>query len=97
MRDSGLRGHVGECAVAIVAKQMRSRFAARGKAFEPRAVHQKDVEPSVVVVIVEGNAATGGFEQILVLVLAAKDRFRIQAGFARHVEEAHAQIAVLRL
>ena len=95
VRDAGLRGHVGEGAVAIIAKQMRSRFAAGGKALEPRSVHQKDIEPSVIVVIVEGNAAARGFEQILVLVLAAKNRFRVQPGFAPDVDEAYAQIAAL--
>ena len=97
VRDSGLRGHVGEGAVAIVAKQMRRRFAPRGKALEPRAVHQKNVEPSVVVVVVEGNAAAGGFQQIFVLVLAAENGFRVQPGFARDVEKADAQIAALAL
>ena len=35
VRDSGLRGDVGKCAVAIVAEQMRRRFAARRES--PRA------------------------------------------------------------
>ncbi len=83
VRDAGLRGHVGESAVAIIAKKMRSRLAAGGKAFQPRAVHEKNIEPAVVVVIVEGDAAARGFQQIFVFVLAAENCFRIQSGFAR--------------
>src|SRR5580692_4280755 len=97
MRDAGLHGYIDESAVAIIAKQMRSRFSACRKAFESRSVHQKDVEPAIVVVIVEGNAAAGGFEQILVFVLAAEDGFRVQAGFAGDIEKADAQIVILDL
>ena len=38
-----------------------------GKAFQAPAVDQEEVEPAVVVVVVEGQAAAGGFEQIFVL------------------------------
>src|SRR4051812_44084112 len=71
---------------------MGGGLAARGKSFEPRAVNQKDVEPSVVVVIVERDAAACGFEQILVLVLAAEDGFGIESGLSRHVSKADAEI-----
>src|SRR5437879_12083574 len=67
-----------------------------GKTIEPGAIYQKNIEPAVVVVVVEGNAATRGFEQILVLVLSAKDCFRIQAGLAGNIQEAHAKIGVRR-
>src|SRR5580704_17243245 len=97
MRDAGLHGYIDESAVAIIAKQMRSRFAPWRKAFQSRSVHQKNVEPAVVVVIVEGNAAAGGFQQILVLVLAAEDGFRVQARFAGDIEKADAQIVILDL
>src|ERR1700689_3287917 len=94
MHNSGLRGHVSESTVPIVAKQMRSRFRARGKALESRSVHQKNVEPAIVVVIVEGNAAAGSFQEIFVLVLAAEDGFRVEAGLSGDVEKPDAQIVV---
>ncbi len=65
--------HVGERAVAIVLKQMAARFLPCRKAFQTPAIHQENVQPAVVVVIVKGQAASGGFEQILVLMLAAID------------------------
>ncbi len=95
MCDSGLRGDVGERAITIVAKQVRSRLASDGKALQPRPVHQKNVEPTVVVVIVEGNAAARGFEQIFILVFAPVDRFGVQSGLTCDVEKAHAQIAAV--
>ena len=60
--------HVGESAVAIVAEKMRCGFAASGKALEAPAVHDENVEPAVVVVIVECDAAAGSFEQIFLFL-----------------------------
>src|SRR5208283_3704339 len=95
MRDSGLGGDVGERAVSIIAKQVRGRFGAWGKALESRAIYQKNIEPPIVVVIVERNTAAGGFEQILVLVPASEDGFRIQPGLTGDVEKADVQIAAV--
>ena len=80
----------------LLSKQMRSRLTAGGEAFETRTVHEKNVEPAIVVVVVERNSATGCFEQIFVLVFAAEDRLGIQAGFAPHVEEGDSEIVARR-
>ena len=96
MCDPSLHGHIGECAVAIVSKQMGNRLAAGRKPFEPRSVHQKNIQPAIVVVVVERNSAARGFEQIFVLVLAAKNSFRIEAGFAADVEKADSEITACR-
>ena len=88
----GFHGDVGEGAVAIVLEQVRVRFFAFGEAFQPPAVHQKDVEPAVVVVVVEGDAAAGGLEQVLVLVLAAEDGLGVETSFAGDVGEGDADI-----
>ena len=61
------------------------------KSFQPPAVYQEDIQPSVVVVVVKSQAATGGFEQILVLVLTAVNGFDGQAGFFYNVDEADTQ------
>ena len=71
---------------------MRGRGLACGKTFESRAVHEKNIEPSVVVVVVEGDAAAGGFEKIFVFVFAAEDGLGVEAGFAGDVDEADAEI-----
>ena len=70
---------------------MADGLVALGKAFEPPPVHEKDVEPVVLVVVEEGRAAAGGFEQILVAMFAAEDGLDVQAGFFRHIDKLHAQ------
>jgi hypothetical protein len=71
---------------------MRSGFLSSGETFETPAVDKKYVQPAVVVVVVESDAAACGFEKILVLVLAAVDGFGIQAGCARDVKKGNAEI-----
>ena len=90
---AGLQRDVGEGAVAIVLEQVIEGLFARRKAFQPPAVDQEDVEPAVVVIVVEGDAAARGLEQVLVLVLAAKDGLGIESGFFGYVDEGDAEIA----
>jgi hypothetical protein len=52
MNQASLYGDVGEGAVAIIFVQAIGGLLARGKAFQARAVHQKNIEPAIVVVIV---------------------------------------------
>src|SRR5258708_27724118 len=66
---------------------------AGGKTFEAGAVDEKNIQPAIVVVIVESDATAGGFEKVFVFVLAAKDGLHIQAGLARNVEEGKTEIA----
>src|SRR5260370_34797091 len=72
-------------------EQAGDRFVSGGKSFEARAVHQKNVEPAVVVVVVERDSAARGFEQAFVLVFAAEDRFDVKARFASDVHETDPQ------
>src|SRR5579859_2125387 len=62
-----------------------------GKAFQASAVDQKNVEPAIVVVIVESDAAAGGLQQIFVFVFAAENCFHVESGFAGHVDKTDAQ------
>ena len=56
--ESRLLGHVGECAVAIVLEKMRGGCFAGGPVrVEPVSIGQIDVEPSVIVIVKEGDAA----------------------------------------
>src|SRR5262249_22677600 len=75
--NTSLECHVGKGAVAIVLEEMRDRFLANRKTFEPRTINEKNIEPAVVVVIVERNTAARGFEQIFVLMFAAVNCFRV--------------------
>src|SRR5947199_7832300 len=92
VRDAGFQGNVGKRAVPIVAEQMRGGLTAFGKTFKARAVDQENIEPAVVVVVVKGDAAARGFEQIFVFVLAAENGLCIQTGFAAHIDEDHSVI-----
>ncbi len=69
-------------------------FLPGGETFEAPAVDEKNVQPAVVVIIVERDAAAGGFEKIFILVLAAENGFGVEAGCARDVEEGNAEITV---
>ena len=70
---------------------MRGRTLPCGKTFETRPIYQKNIQPTVIVIVVEGNAAAGGLEQILVFVLAAKNCFGVQPRFGSHVDKREAQ------
>src|SRR4029077_1490731 len=87
MNEARLSGAGGERTVAIIFVQAIGGLLAGGKAFQTRAIHQKNIEPAIVVVIVEGDAAAGGLQQIFVFVLAAKNHFGVEAGFLRDVHE----------
>ena len=66
-----------------------------GKAFEACAIHQEDVEPAIVVVIVKGDATPGRFQQIFILMLSAEDGLCVQARLTSYIEKADAEICAL--
>ncbi len=90
-RQAGFDGDIGEGAVAIIFEEVADRLLPLGEAFQSRAIDQEDIEPVILVVVIESDAAAGGFEQVLVLVFAAVDGLGVEAGLAAHVGEAHAQ------
>src|SRR5881275_896076 len=67
MDKPGLHGDISEGSIAIIFEEMRGRFLASWKSLKPPAVHQKNVQPTVIVVVVESNPAARGFKQIFVL------------------------------
>lgn len=93
VNEASFESDVSEGAVTIVFEEVVCGFLARRKAFEACAVDEENVEPAVVVEIVEGDAAAGGFQQIFVLVFAAEGSFGIEARFARDIEEGDAEIS----
>ena len=92
MREARLGGDVGEGGVAIVLEEMRSGLFAGGEAFEAGTVDEENVEPAVVVVVVEGDTTSGGLEEIFVFVLAPEDGFGVEPGLASHIEKSNAEI-----
>src|SRR5947209_20341298 len=87
MRQAGFERQVSKSAIAIVFEQVGGRSLAGGKSFEARTVHEKDIQPAIVVVVVESDTAAGCFEQIFIFVLAAENCFGVQAGFASYIDK----------
>ena len=92
MKQAGFGGDIGESAIAIVLEEMRCGFLSGGKTFEAPAVNEKNIQPAVLVVVIEGGAAAGGFKEIFIFVLAAEDGFGVEAGFTRDVQEGNTKI-----
>ena len=89
--QAGTFCHVCKCAVAIVFEQMTARLLTGGEAFQPPAVDQKDVLPAVVIVIVECQTATSGFQQIFVAAFAAVNGFYRQPCFLDNIHKTDAK------
>src|ERR1019366_4066155 len=74
---------------------MAPRLLTRREAFQAPAVHQEDIQPTIVVVIIETQATAGSFQKIFVLSLAAIDGFHGQAGFFDNIYETEAERGAL--
>ena len=91
-RNTSRRRHIGERTVAIVLVQPADwRRSGRPLRLEARPVHQKDVEPSVMVIVEKRRSTPGGLQQILVAILAAVNRLGFQSGFPGDVDELNTQ------
>ena len=60
---------------------------ARGKLVEGGAVHQKNIRPAVVVIIKNGHAGAGGFDDVFFGVDAAEDIAGGETGFGGDIHE----------
>ena len=65
MNESSFLCDVSESSVAIVLVQVVCGFFPRRKPFEARTIQYEDIEPPVIVVIVERDPASVGFHDIL--------------------------------
>src|SRR6202008_4338151 len=83
-------GYVSECAVTIVFEEVAGGFLSFGEAFETPAVDEEDVELAILIVVVESDAAAGGFKQIFVFSFAAIKSFCVDAGLRGYVDELQA-------
>ena len=89
MSEPGFQGDVRKSAIAVVFEKMVDRLLAGGKSLEASSIHQEDIQPTIVVVIVERDTAACSFEEILVLVLAAEGGFCIEPRGLRYIDEVH--------
>jgi hypothetical protein len=88
---AGFGSDIGEGAVAIVFEEVRDWFLAFGKALETSAVDEEDVDPVILIEVEESYSAACGFEEVTVLVFAAKDSFGIETGLTSDVNEGDAE------
>ena len=79
--QAALPNDIGKGAIMIVVVEMAGRGFDGGKAFEGGAVNDEDVRPAVIVVIKDGDARSGGFNDVLLGVGAAEDDDVREAGF----------------
>ena len=90
VQQAGFLGDVGERAVVIVVVEMvrwRASFCARDGVIELRAVDDENVGPAVVVVVEDGDAGAGGFDDVFFGGDAAKGVGHCEAGFFGDVGE----------
>ena len=80
-------GYIRETAVVIIAIEAVGRALAFGKAFQFRAVYQKDVWPTVIVVIEDRDSVASGLDNIFLGVDPAKDVRRRETAFLSDIRE----------
>src|SRR5437016_1048457 len=78
-RQPRLRGHVGECPIAIVMIQMAGRRFAVGKTFQHGGAYLEDVGPAILIVIIKGDAAARRLDDPALGVRIAGNTDRFQA------------------
>src|SRR6516164_7532915 len=84
--QAGFLRHIGEGPVAIVLKKLGSwRFPLRPSLPQPRTVGQVDVQPTVVVVVKEGDAASFGFNDVAFAIACAPNVGSVESSLLRHV------------
>ena len=67
MVNPALCGYVCEVTIAIIVIELRQRRAVRASRFERRAIHKKDVVPSVAIEIENGHTVSGGLQDVILL------------------------------
>ena len=85
--EAGFFGDVCKRAVAVVFVEAIRCVRGDRRGVEAAAVENENVEPAVVIVIEECNAAAGGFEDIVGAVSAAEDDGMGEAGLRGDISE----------
>ena len=90
MRQSRLHRHIRKRSIAIIFEKVRRRLRPFRKSLQPPPIHQKNIQPPIIVVVVERHSAAGRLQQIFILVLSAKNRLGVQPRFFRHIDKTQA-------
>src|SRR5215813_3869799 len=70
---------------------MTGWLLARRKTFKPPSIYNKNVQPAIVVIVIESNAATSSFQQVFVFLLPAENSFCFEPCLPRDIDEGNAQ------
>ena len=84
-RQIGLFSNIGKRSVLVVAVEMIGRLLALRKSLKRGSVDEENVEPAVVVVIEQGDAAPRGLDDVFLLGLSARHVPRSQTCFGRDI------------
>src|ERR1700722_5959400 len=85
--QASLHSHIGEGSIVVVAVEMVGGGPSVGKAFESGSIDEEDVRPSIVVVIEDGDAGPGGFDNVFFRGQAAENVGEGQSCLFGHVNE----------
>src|SRR3989440_13100473 len=55
------------------------------------AVHEEDIEPPIVVIVIESHATACSLKQVFVFLDTAEDGLRIQSGLSRDIDKTDAK------
>src|SRR5215469_17733382 len=83
--ETSLCSHIREGAVVIVVVETVRGPLARWKTLQPCAIHQKNVRPSVMVVVEYRHAVAGGLNDVLFGINPAENVLRGESGLLRFV------------
>src|SRR5216683_2966269 len=92
--QAGFCGDVGESAVMVVAIEVARWGFPWREGIKRRAVHDKNVGPAVVVIVKDGDARSGGFDNVLFRVFAAENHRCVQPGLLRDIDKMRGRFSV---
>src|SRR4051812_15814704 len=76
-RETCLHGDISKGAIAIIFEEVTRGLLPLGKAFETPAVYQENIEPAIVVVVIERYATAFRLQQVFVFLYSAENCLRI--------------------
>ena len=81
--------YIGKCTVVVVVIEVVRRRALTSRAFQRGSVDQKNIRPPVIVIVKNGDARSGGFDDVFFGFFPAKNVKGKQSSLLRLVGEIH--------
>jgi len=76
-RETCLDRDISEGAITVIFEEVTRGLLALGKAFQTPAVYQENVEPAIVVVVIERYSTACRLQQVFVFLYSAENCLRI--------------------